>query len=146
MHSFASSRLGYLGCGSGRRQNVPPPPVSPLSSDIASSLLESPQGCWGCLLRFPAASELFPDIVAALKFSVPIHLSFVSYSLTQYRVLVLGRPSFLQTLSDRVTKLPHVCDETRLVSPDIVSTGFPGRRYDRRDLLIARNKRMMGTH
>ena len=44
-----------------------------------------------------------------------------------------------------MTELPHVCDETQLVSPDIVSTGFPGTRYDRRDLLIARNKRMMGT-
>ena len=44
-----------------------------------------------------------------------------------------------------MTELPHVCDETRLVSPGIVSTGSPGMRYDRRDLLIARNKRMIGT-
>ena len=121
-----------------------PPPVSlsclHLSSDTASSLLESPRECWGYRFLFLAASEPFPDIVAALKPFVPIRLSFVSYSLTQYRVLVSEWRSFLQIWSDHVTEPPHVYDETQLVSPGIVSAGFPRMKYDRRDLPIARKE------
>ena len=66
----------------------------------------------------------------------------MSYSLTQYRVLVSEWQSFLHILSDHVTELPHVGDETRLVSPGIVSVGFPRMKYDRRDLPIARKERV----